>query len=177
MISTSLKQTISRVLQPYPPTLTRSMSAGTAVSRTDTTFRLAELRKLMAAHNVEVYSKFCNETVHLNHGTIIVLDVICYLEANMIVQLFRLKMRIRANILLLSMAVGLLSLVRSNLIATGPSLTNVGFTGSAGCALVTPSKASLSTDGRYFLQAEQELDSNWELLKQGLPDVPTWQEW
>ncbi|KAK9463993.1 peptidase M24, structural domain-containing protein [Lipomyces oligophaga] len=52
-----------------------------------------------------------------------------------------------------------------------------GFTGSAGCAVVTATSASLSTDGRYFLQAEQELDSNWELLKQGLPEVPTWQEW
>ncbi|KAI5806320.1 putative Xaa-Pro aminopeptidase P [Geopyxis carbonaria] len=52
-----------------------------------------------------------------------------------------------------------------------------GFTGSAGCAIVTAEKAALSTDGRYFNQATSQLDSNWELLKQGLPDVPTWQEW
>ncbi|KAF8250174.1 putative Xaa-Pro aminopeptidase P [Wilcoxina mikolae CBS 423.85] len=52
-----------------------------------------------------------------------------------------------------------------------------GFTGSAGCAAVTQEKAILSTDGRYFNQAEHQLDSNWELLKQGMPDVPTWQEW
>ncbi|KAK9470384.1 peptidase M24, structural domain-containing protein [Dipodascopsis tothii] len=52
-----------------------------------------------------------------------------------------------------------------------------GFTGSAGCAVISATKAALSTDGRYFLQAEQQLDSNWELLKQGMPDVPTWQEW
>lgn len=52
-----------------------------------------------------------------------------------------------------------------------------GFTGSAGCAVVTQEKAVLSTDGRYFNQAEHQLDSNWELLKQGMPDVPTWQEW
>ncbi|KAL7271841.1 hypothetical protein RUND412_005381 [Rhizina undulata] len=52
-----------------------------------------------------------------------------------------------------------------------------GFNGSAGCALITQEKAALSTDGRYFNQAEHQLDSNWELLKQGLPDVPTWQEW
>ncbi|TGZ80215.1 putative Xaa-pro aminopeptidase P [Ascodesmis nigricans] len=52
-----------------------------------------------------------------------------------------------------------------------------GFTGSAGCAVVTADKAALSTDGRYFNQAEHQLDANWELLKQGLPDVPTWQEW
>ncbi|KAA8893971.1 putative Xaa-Pro aminopeptidase P [Sphaerosporella brunnea] len=52
-----------------------------------------------------------------------------------------------------------------------------GFTGSAGCAVVTHEKAVLATDGRYFNQAEHQLDSNWELLKQGMPDVPTWQEW
>ncbi|KAI1412972.1 aminopeptidase-like protein [Hypoxylon sp. FL1857] len=52
-----------------------------------------------------------------------------------------------------------------------------GFTGSAGCAVVTHDKAALATDGRYFNQASQQLDDNWLLLKQGLVDVPTWQEW
>ncbi|PHH82479.1 hypothetical protein CDD83_3253 [Cordyceps sp. RAO-2017] len=52
-----------------------------------------------------------------------------------------------------------------------------GFTGSAGCAVVTLESAALATDGRYFNQALQQLDSNWTLLKQGLQDVPTWQEW
>uniref|UniRef100_A0A5K1K3G7 Peptidase M24 domain-containing protein n=1 Tax=Ganoderma boninense TaxID=34458 RepID=A0A5K1K3G7_9APHY len=28
----------------------------------------------------------------------------------------------------------------------------------------------------YFLQAEKQLDHNWTLMKQGLPNVPTWQE-
>ncbi|PSS29828.1 hypothetical protein PHLCEN_2v2669 [Hermanssonia centrifuga] len=51
-----------------------------------------------------------------------------------------------------------------------------GFTGSAGCAIVTSDDAYLFTDGRYFLQAEKQLDQNWTLMKQGLPDVPTWQE-
>ncbi|KAH6887859.1 putative Xaa-Pro aminopeptidase P [Coprinopsis sp. MPI-PUGE-AT-0042] len=51
-----------------------------------------------------------------------------------------------------------------------------GFNGSAGCAVVTLEKAHLFTDGRYFLQAEKQLDSNWTLMKQGLPDVPTWQD-
>ncbi|EUC55311.1 Xaa-pro aminopeptidase P, putative [Rhizoctonia solani AG-3 Rhs1AP] len=51
-----------------------------------------------------------------------------------------------------------------------------GFDGSAGCAVVSVSGAFLFTDGRYFLQAEQQLDSNWTLMKQGLPGVPTWQE-
>jgi len=52
-----------------------------------------------------------------------------------------------------------------------------GFTGSAGTAVITQDKAALATDGRYFNQASKQLDSNWELLKQGLTDVPTWQEW
>ncbi|KAK9236586.1 peptidase M24, structural domain-containing protein [Lipomyces kononenkoae] len=107
------------------------MSAGTTVSRTDTTFRLTELRKLMAVHNVDVYI-VPSEDAHQS-------EYIAPVDAR------------RAFI--------------------------SGFTGSAGCAVITSSKASLSTDGRYFLQAEQELDSNWELLKQGLPEVPTWQEW
>lgn len=52
-----------------------------------------------------------------------------------------------------------------------------GFTGSSGCAVVTHDKAILATDGRYFSQALKELDTNWQLLKQGTQDVPTWQEW
>jgi Xaa-Pro aminopeptidase len=52
-----------------------------------------------------------------------------------------------------------------------------GFSGSAGCAVVTHDKAALATDGRYFNQASKQLDENWLLLKQGLQDVPTWQEW
>ncbi|KIM33916.1 hypothetical protein M408DRAFT_87603 [Serendipita vermifera MAFF 305830] len=52
-----------------------------------------------------------------------------------------------------------------------------GFTGSAGTALVLHDSAMLFTDGRYFLQAGQQLDHNWTLMKQGLPQVPTWQEY
>lgn len=42
-----------------------------------------------------------------------------------------------------------------------------GFTGSAGFAIVTLDRAALWTDGRYFLQASKQLDSNWVLMKQG----------
>lgn len=53
-----------------------------------------------------------------------------------------------------------------------------GFSGSAGTAVVGLEKAILATDGRYFLQAGKQLDSkHWELLKQGVKGVPTWQEW
>ncbi|KAI0560093.1 Xaa-Pro aminopeptidase [Gracilaria domingensis] len=48
-----------------------------------------------------------------------------------------------------------------------------GFTGSAGIALVTLDEAYLWTDGRYFLQAEKQLDANWKLMKAGLPETPT----
>lgn len=52
-----------------------------------------------------------------------------------------------------------------------------GFSGSSGIAICTLEKAALSTDGRYFIQAEKQLDRNWILLKQGLPDVPKPFEW
>lgn len=52
-----------------------------------------------------------------------------------------------------------------------------GFSGSAGTAVISNDKAALATDGRYFNQASHQLDNNWTLLKQGLQDVPTWQEW
>ena len=49
-----------------------------------------------------------------------------------------------------------------------------GFTGSAGTALVSMDEAFLFTDGRYFLQAEQELSgTGFTLCKIGEPDVPT----
>ncbi|KAJ3841758.1 putative Xaa-Pro aminopeptidase P [Lentinula raphanica] len=52
-----------------------------------------------------------------------------------------------------------------------------GFNGSAGCAIITMDKALMFTDGRYFLQAIEQMDKNWELMKQGLPGVPTWQNY
>ncbi|XP_056295349.1 xaa-Pro aminopeptidase 2 [Pseudoliparis swirei] len=40
-----------------------------------------------------------------------------------------------------------------------------GFTGSAGTAVVTQTKAALWTDSRYWIQAERQMDCNWELEK------------
>ena len=49
-----------------------------------------------------------------------------------------------------------------------------GFTGSAGTLLVFPTWAGLWTDGRYFLQAERQLEgSGIRLMKMGEPGVPT----
>lgn len=37
-----------------------------------------------------------------------------------------------------------------------------------GTAIVTETKAALWTDGRYHLQAEKQLDSNWTLMRDGM---------
>ncbi|ODV59425.1 Creatinase/aminopeptidase [Ascoidea rubescens DSM 1968] len=52
-----------------------------------------------------------------------------------------------------------------------------GFTGSNGIAVVSLNNAALSTDGRYFLQAESQLDSNWFLIKQGVKGYLSWEDW
>ena len=53
-----------------------------------------------------------------------------------------------------------------------------GFTGSAGTAVVTRDQAALWTDGRYFTQAEGELDCrNWSLMRSGQPGVPSLSSW
>ncbi|KAM3434576.1 hypothetical protein NHJ13734_005919 [Beauveria thailandica] len=52
-----------------------------------------------------------------------------------------------------------------------------GFDGSAGTAVVSEEAAALSTDGRYFNQATKQLDDNWRLIKFGIPEEITWQDW
>lgn len=53
-----------------------------------------------------------------------------------------------------------------------------GFTGSAGTLVVTHSFAGLWTDGRYFLQAEQELEgSGIQLQKQKISHAPEHISW
>ena len=48
-----------------------------------------------------------------------------------------------------------------------------GFTGSAGTLVVLPDSAALWTDGRYFLQAAQQLEgSGITLMRMGEPGVP-----
>lgn len=53
-----------------------------------------------------------------------------------------------------------------------------GFNGSAGTVVITQNIAGLWTDGRYFLQAEQQLaDSEFQLFKlgvDGFDDYPQW---
>lgn len=53
-----------------------------------------------------------------------------------------------------------------------------GFTGSAGTVVITLDEAGLWTDGRYFIQAEKQLEgSGIKLFKMGQPSVPTIKEW
>lgn len=52
-----------------------------------------------------------------------------------------------------------------------------GFTGSAGVAVVTMTKAGLWTDGRYFIQAAKQIQgSGFELYRMGQEGVPTVRE-
>ena len=53
-----------------------------------------------------------------------------------------------------------------------------GFTGSSGTAVITQTEAGLWTDGRYFIQAENQLaGSGVTLFKMGEKDVPTVEEY
>ncbi|XP_031718382.1 xaa-Pro aminopeptidase 2 [Anarrhichthys ocellatus] len=50
-----------------------------------------------------------------------------------------------------------------------------GFTGSAGTAVVTQTKAALWTDSRYWVQAERQMDCNWDLEKDvSISSVAEW---
>ena len=53
-----------------------------------------------------------------------------------------------------------------------------GFTGSAGTVVITENDAILWTDGRYFIQAEKELQgSEYKMFKIGIPGYPSYIEW
>ena len=53
-----------------------------------------------------------------------------------------------------------------------------GFTGSAGTVVVTEDEAILWADGRYWIQAENQIaGSEIKLFKMGVPGVPTYIEW
>ena len=53
-----------------------------------------------------------------------------------------------------------------------------GFTGSAGTVVITKDEAHLWTDGRYFLQAADQLKGSEVILeKMGEPGVKTYTQW
>lgn len=47
----------------------------------------------------------------------------------------------------------------------------------AGTAVVLKGSAALWVEGRYMLQAEEQLDCNWVLMNGGQTDVPVIEEW
>jgi len=52
-----------------------------------------------------------------------------------------------------------------------------GFSGSNGQVVLTMDQALLWTDGRYFIQAANQLDCQWKLMKmgeEGVPDLSNW---
>ena len=52
------------------------------------------------------------------------------------------------------------------------------FTGSAGVAIVSKTAAYLIADARYWLQAENELDDNWHVIRMGSEFGPrNWVDW
>ncbi len=53
-----------------------------------------------------------------------------------------------------------------------------GFTGSAGTVVITLEKSGLWADGRYFIQAENQIkNTEIKLFKIGIPGYPTYQKW
>ncbi len=53
-----------------------------------------------------------------------------------------------------------------------------GFTGSAGTLVITQTESGLWTDGRYFIQAEEELKpSEIKLYKMRMPNTPSIHQW
>lgn len=52
-----------------------------------------------------------------------------------------------------------------------------GFTGSAGTAIIGKDSAHLFADGRYHIQAADQLDDNWTLHKVGQAGVLDWPAW
>ncbi|KAK6111849.1 Metallopeptidase M24 family protein [Brugia pahangi] len=52
-----------------------------------------------------------------------------------------------------------------------------GFSGSNAFALITPKEAMVWTDGRYFIQAQIELEPGWKLMKDGVPNAISTTDW
>jgi len=151
-----------------------------ATGTVDTTERLAKLRELLKKpeNNVKAFvvpSEDQRMYIYKKTAEEIVLNI------------FALK--ILASILHTQMNVGLSSQVSMAQPVRGScDLMRRQSDIAVGCAIITLRDAFLFTDGRYFLQASQQLDryclvlsilpvlmgfflSNWKLMKQGLPGI------
>ena len=52
-----------------------------------------------------------------------------------------------------------------------------GFTGSNGTCVVTRDEACMWTDGRYYIQAERQLEAGWKMMKAGEPGGVEWPDY
>lgn len=52
-----------------------------------------------------------------------------------------------------------------------------GFSGSYGVAVITEKKSALWTDGPHYLQADDQLNCDWLLMREGQSLVPSISEW
>ncbi|KAI4460311.1 xaa-pro aminopeptidase 1 [Holotrichia oblita] len=52
-----------------------------------------------------------------------------------------------------------------------------GFSGSKGEAIITQKEAVMWTDGRYHLQADDQLNCDWYLMREGEKNIPSISEW
>ena len=60
----------------------------------------------------------------------------------------------------------------------GPHGAKSSFNGTAGQAVVSKTAAYLITDSRYWLQAEDQVDTNWHVIPAGAVDGPKdWIDW
>lgn len=162
----TLQQSISSYSRQFHPTTPRAAIEMTTVRTTE---RLAQLRELMKQNGVDVYSENVREVAWQYRGT------------NHAYYSCALRRQPSIRIHCTNRCTKRFICSRTQQTPSFHSNTNLafisGFNGSAGTAVVTHDKAAIATDGRYFNQAGKQLDENWELLKQGLQDVPTWQEW
>ena len=111
-------------------------------NRVNTTQRLADLRRQLIANNVSAYI-ITSDNAH---------------------QVCKFKILNNNKILIC-----LFLFIQSEMVSPHDHRREFisGFTGSAGTAVVTLNESAVWTDGRYFIQAENQLDCNWILMKQG----------
>ncbi len=141
--------------RPFRPFTTTTMAA---------TNKLTQLRAQMIKHNLAAYFIPSEDAHQVGCGKI------CFLLILYRVSTF-LTMTQEEPLLAISL-VQLVSFRKHDIMKMTQLPSFLGF------AIVTLQKAALWTDGRYFLQANQQLDSaSWTLMKAGLSETPTKEAW
>lgn len=150
-------QTAASQHHPFPTRFTsRSLSTAATMGaintgKVDTTARVAHLRALMAQHEVQAYL-IPSEDAHASE--------------------YPADSDLRRGFI-----TGFNGSAGTAVVTTVPPITGSAAPGEADKAKGEP-EALLFTDGRYFLQAEQQLQPTvWTLMRQGEEGVPTWTEY